>query len=157
MRSNGRIILSKDIWCEGRIFIEKGALAVDCSQCGGKMELSDPECFIGISERMIPGYQGSIILMGDQHLHYEGPIVETVTAAVCIVAADAAAKSADIQLLEIRLANGLGGKSFVIMEGTVADVEASVAAGVELVRQEGLLVRQVVIPQLHEQMRAKVL
>lgn len=84
-------------------------------------------------------------------------IIETVTAAVCIVAADAAAKATDIQLLEIRLANGLGGKSFVLLEGTVADVEAAVAAGVELVRQEGLLVRQVVIPQLHDQMRAKVL
>ena len=84
-------------------------------------------------------------------------IIETVTAAICIVAADAAAKAADVQLLEIRLANGLGGKSFVLMEGTIADVEASVAAGVELVKQEGLLVRQVVIPQLHEQMRAKIL
>jgi microcompartment protein CcmL/EutN len=39
----------------------------------------------------------------------------------------------------------------------VSDVEASVAAGVELVRQEGLLIRQVVIPQLHEQMREKIL
>jgi microcompartment protein CcmL/EutN len=84
-------------------------------------------------------------------------IIETITAAVCIVAADAAVKAADVQLLEIRLANGLGGKSFVLMEGTVADVEASVAAGVELVRQEGLLVRQVIIPQLHEQMRARIL
>ena len=84
-------------------------------------------------------------------------IIETVTAAVCIVAADAAAKATEVQLLEIRLANGLGGKSFVLMEGTVADVEASVAAGVELVKQEGLLVRQVVIPQLHEHMRAMIL
>ena len=84
-------------------------------------------------------------------------IIETVTAAVCIVAADAAAKATDVQLLEIRLANGLGGKSFVLMEGSVSDVEASVAAGVELVRQEGLLIRQVVIPQLHEQMREKIL
>ncbi|MFC2030713.1 BMC domain-containing protein [Chloroflexota bacterium] len=84
-------------------------------------------------------------------------IIETVTAAVCIIAADAAVKAADVQLLEIRLANGLGGKSFVLMEGTVADVEASVAAGVELVKQEGLLIRKVIIPQLHEQMRARIL
>jgi microcompartment protein CcmL/EutN len=84
-------------------------------------------------------------------------IIETVTAAVCIVAADAAAKATDIQLLEIRLANGLGGKSFVLMEGVVADVEASIGAGTELVKEEGLLVRQVVIPQLHEQMRARIL
>jgi len=84
-------------------------------------------------------------------------IIETVTAAVCIVAADASVKAADVQLLEIRLANGLGGKSYVILEGTVADVEAAMAAGVDLVRQEGLLVRQVIIPQLHEQMRARIL
>ena len=84
-------------------------------------------------------------------------IIETVTAAICIVAADAAAKATDVQLLEIRLANGLGGKSFVLMEGPVSDVQASVAAGVELVKQEGLLIRQVVIPQLHEQMREKIL
>ena len=37
------------------------------------------------------------------------------------------------------------------------NVEVSVAAGVELVKQEGLLIRQVVIPQLHEQMRARIL
>jgi len=80
-----------------------------------------------------------------------------VTAAICIVAADAAAKAADVQLLEIRLANGLGGKSYVLMEGTVAEVEAAVAAGVALTKQEGLLIRQVIIPQLHEQMRAKIL
>jgi microcompartment protein CcmL/EutN len=43
------------------------------------------------------------------------------------------------------------------MEGTVSDVEASVAAGVQLVKQEGLLVRQVIIPQLHEQMWARIL
>jgi microcompartment protein CcmL/EutN len=84
-------------------------------------------------------------------------IIETVTAAICIVAADAAVKAADVQLLEIRLANGLGGKSFVLMEGSVSNVEASVAAGVQLVKQEGLLIRQVIIPQLHEQMRARIL
>ena len=84
-------------------------------------------------------------------------IIETISVASTIVAADAAAKAAAVTLTEIRLANGLGGKSFVLMEGDVADVEASVAAGVELVRQEGLLIRQVVIPQLHEQMREKIL
>jgi microcompartment protein CcmL/EutN len=84
-------------------------------------------------------------------------IIETVTSAICIVAADAAAKATDIQLLEIRLANGLGGKSFVLLEGAVADVQDAVAAGVALVKNEGLLVRQVVIPRLHEQMRERIL
>jgi len=84
-------------------------------------------------------------------------IIETVTAAVCIVASDVAAKAADVNLLEIRLADGLGGKSFVLMDGTVADVEAAVAAGAAKVSLEGLLVRQVVISQLHPSVREKIM
>jgi microcompartment protein CcmL/EutN len=106
-----------------------------------------------VHRSVFPALMSATPSRGDEALG----IIETVTAAVCIVAADAAVKAADVQLLEIRLANGLGGKSFVLMEGTVADVEASVAAGVELVKQEGLLIRKVVIPQLHEQMRARIL
>ena len=102
---------------------------------------------------VFPALMSATAPRGDEALG----IIETVTAAVCIVASDAAVKAADIQLLEIRLANGLGGKSFVLLEGTVADVEAAVKAGVEWVKQEGLLIRQVIIPQLHEHMRARIL
>jgi microcompartment protein CcmL/EutN len=84
-------------------------------------------------------------------------IVETVTAAVCIVAADAAAKEAEVNLIELRLADGLGGKSFLLMEGSVADVEAAVAAAAAKAIPEGLLVRQVVISQLHPDVKAKIL
>jgi len=84
-------------------------------------------------------------------------IIETVTAAVCIVASDAAAKAAGVNLLEIRLADGLGGKSFVLMEGSVADVEAGVAAGVAKVSAAGLLVRKEIIDHLHPAVREKVL
>ena len=84
-------------------------------------------------------------------------IIETITVASTIIAGDAAAKAANVQLLEMRLANGLGGKSFVLISGHVPDVEAAVAAGVALVKEEGLLVRSVIIPQLHADMWAKIL
>jgi microcompartment protein CcmL/EutN len=106
-----------------------------------------------VHQSVFPALMSAAAPRGDEALG----IIETVTAAICIVAADAAVKAADVQLLEIRLANGLGGKSFVLMEGIVADVEAAVAAGVELTKQEGLLIRDVIIPQLHEQMREKIL
>jgi len=83
-------------------------------------------------------------------------IIETFTVASTIIAGDAAAKAADVQLLEMRLANGLGGKSFVLIGGDVPNVEAAVEAGVNLVKQQGLLVRSVIIPQLHPEMRAKI-
>ncbi|HUT15098.1 MAG TPA: BMC domain-containing protein [Anaerolineae bacterium] len=83
-------------------------------------------------------------------------IIETFSVASTIVAADAAAKAADVTLTEVRLANGLGGKSFVLMVGDVPNVEAAVEAGVNIIKDEGLLVRFVVIPQLHEDMRQKI-
>jgi microcompartment protein CcmL/EutN len=83
-------------------------------------------------------------------------IIETISVASCIVAADAAAKAAAVTLTELRLANGLGGKSFVLMVGDVPNVQAGVDAGVSLIKDEGLLIRFVVIPQLHEQMRQKI-
>lgn len=84
-------------------------------------------------------------------------IIETVTAAVCIVAADAAVKAAEVNLVEIRLANGLGGKSFVLFEGEVDAVNAAVAAGAEGPVAAGLLVRKTVISSLAPQVRSKIL
>jgi microcompartment protein CcmL/EutN len=83
-------------------------------------------------------------------------IIETISVASTIVAADAAAKAAAVTLTEIRLANGLGGKSFVLMVGDVPNVQAAVEAGVNVIKDEGLLIRHVVIPQLHEDMRQKI-
>lgn len=83
-------------------------------------------------------------------------VIETISVASTIVAADAAAKAADVTLVEIRLANGLGGKSFLLLVGDVSNVEAAVEAGVHPAREEGLLIRAVVIPQLHPDMMAKI-
>jgi microcompartment protein CcmL/EutN len=83
-------------------------------------------------------------------------VIETISVASTIVAADAAAKAAAVTLTEVRLANGLGGKSFVLMVGDVPNVEAAVEAGVNVIKDEGLLIRSVVIPQLHEEMRRKI-
>jgi len=84
-------------------------------------------------------------------------VIETTTVAGTILAADAAAKAAPVTLTEIRLAIGLGGKAFVVMSGDIADVEASVAAGVAAVREPGAVVREVVIPNPHEDLNRFVL
>jgi microcompartment protein CcmL/EutN len=84
-------------------------------------------------------------------------IVETISVASTIVSADAAAKAAEVNMLEIRLANGLGGKSYFFLEGAVADVEAAVAAGVGVLAGEGVLVNSVIIPRLHPDMRSTIM
>jgi microcompartment protein CcmL/EutN len=73
-------------------------------------------------------------------------VIETYSSASCIIAADAAAKAADVGLIEIRCASGLAGKSFVTMTGDVASVRAAVGDGVEVLKDQGVIQSYVVIP-----------
>jgi microcompartment protein CcmL/EutN len=79
-------------------------------------------------------------------------VVETATVAAAIHAADAGIKGAEVHLVEVRLADGLGGKGIVLFSGLVADVEAAVELGVGVLQRPDVLVREVVIPQLHLEM-----
>lgn len=76
-------------------------------------------------------------------------ILESFNVATLIRAADAAAKSAHVQLLEVRVAMALGGKAFVTMTGDVAAVQAAVAAGREIIADAGMLVNAAVIARPH--------
>ena len=55
-------------------------------------------------------------------------IVETLSIASAVIGADQAAKTAEITILHLRLANGIGGKGFFTLCGPLPDVEAAVAA-----------------------------
>ncbi|MGH2622017.1 MAG: BMC domain-containing protein [Anaerolineales bacterium] len=83
-------------------------------------------------------------------------VVETSSAAAAIQAADAGIKAAAVRLVEVRLADGLGGKGIVLFSGLVADVEIAVERGVAALDRPDQLVREVVIPQLHEELWANL-
>jgi microcompartment protein CcmL/EutN len=83
-------------------------------------------------------------------------VIETFAVASAVVAGDGAAKAARIQLTDLRLAQGLAGKSFVTMTGDVSDVRAGVEAGVRLVKDTGMLVHSVVIPRPHGDLRDRL-
>lgn len=76
-------------------------------------------------------------------------IIETYTAASIIEAADAASKAAMVNLIEVRVARGMGGKCFVTMTGEVADVTAAVEAGSMVAAKNGVLMNSEVIPNPH--------
>lgn len=76
-------------------------------------------------------------------------VVETFTAASAIQAADAAVKAGDIELIEVRIARGMGGKCFVTMTGDVADVRAAVEAGARIPMEQGFLINTEVIANPH--------
>ena len=72
-------------------------------------------------------------------------IIETQGFAPLVVAADAAVKSANVELVEWRKV-GSGYVSFVI-EGDVAAVKSSIEAGVEAASKVGEVLSQLIIPR----------
>jgi microcompartment protein CcmL/EutN len=76
-------------------------------------------------------------------------ILESFNVATLIEAADAAAKSASVTLLEVRLAMALGGKAFCTLTGDVASVQTAVAAGRKVISDAGVLVNAVVLSRPH--------
>jgi microcompartment protein CcmL/EutN len=84
-------------------------------------------------------------------------IIETFSVASGIVAADLAAKAAEVKLIEIRIARGLGGKAFVLLTGSVSAVRAAVEAGARYAIENGQLVDSQVIPSPHPDLIPNIL
>ena len=99
-----------------------------------------------VHESIIPAISGAVVVEKFASLG----VIETFSVASCIVAADIAAKKADVTLTEIRLAMGLGGKAYFVMTGEQHSVEASLEAATEYVRGEGLLAGSEIIRSPHE-------
>ncbi len=84
-------------------------------------------------------------------------VVETRTVTAAIEAADAGMKGAQVVLRELRLADELGGKAYVLFGGPLSEVEAAVSHGVERITAGGQEVAHVVISQLHAEMDENLL
>lgn len=79
-------------------------------------------------------------------------IIETYSLATAILVSDAAVKAANVELLEIRLGRGLGGKAFTILTGDVSDVKAAIEAAIDANKDDGLLAHTAVIPRISKEM-----
>jgi microcompartment protein CcmL/EutN len=83
-------------------------------------------------------------------------IVETNSVPSALHAADIGVKGAQIELVEVRLADGLHGKGVVFFTGSVSDMEAGLDLITTTIAAAALL-RSVVIPQLHAEIREQLL
>lgn len=84
-------------------------------------------------------------------------ILETYDAASIIVAADTAAKTAIIDLIELRVAKGMCGKSYMLLTGEVAAVEAAIEKSRAVVAERGMFLDSSVIAHPDEQMIRSIL
>ncbi len=112
-----------------------------------------------VSDLILPYVHRDIIpaIAGTTNIETFGAlgIVETFSAPTCVTAADIAAKATPVQLVEIRLANGLGGKAYFVITGDLADVEESLSVAKKYAAGEGLLTACEIIPSPHPELLAK--
>ena len=117
----------------------------------GGLALSDTTFLPNIHPHVVDGLRGARQAAQAEALG----VIETATVPAIIRAADAGLKGAHVRLLELRLADDLGGKGYLLFGGEVTDVEAAVEIGVAAVGgARGLHAR--VIAQLHQEMAAEL-
>src|ERR1017187_5267424 len=141
------VMLSRSI-CSGKYMVMvRGDVAavqaaVSAGVSGARFSVIDSFVIPNLHEAVFPALSGVTKVEALEALG----IVESFSVASLIEGADAAVKTANVQLIEIRLAMALGGKAFVTMTGDVAAVESAVDAAAQVVGQKGMLVNKVVIP-----------
>ena len=122
--------------------------AVAAGVVGADASLVDSLVIPNVDERVVAAMAGACPA---EQVEAVG-VVETFSLASAISVADISVKAADVDLIEVRLGRGMGGKSYVIITGEVAAVEASVRAAEAGEGLEGLIASSVVIPSPHMDM-----
>ncbi|MBU1078835.1 MAG: BMC domain-containing protein [Spirochaetes bacterium] len=144
--------------CPGKyvIMISGDVAAVEASVKTGMLTAKDNF----VDKLVIPHVHSEIIpgILGTLEMHdiQAVGILETFSVASAIVAADTSLKASKVNLIEIRLAKGLGGKSFYTLTGSVAAVTSAIEAGALILEKEGVLVDKQIIPQPHESLKQQL-
>ena len=116
-------------------------------------ELIDSFVLGNPDESIFPAIYGSGQIDGVKALG----ILETYDAASIIVAADIAAKTAIVKLIELRIAKGMCGKSYMLITGEVAACEAAIAKAKASVGEKGMYLDSSVIAHPDDQICKSIL
>ncbi len=84
-------------------------------------------------------------------------VLETYSSSAAIVAADIAAKTAYVDLIELRLARGMCGKSYLLLTGEVAAVTAAIERAQAGAGENGMFLDSSVIPNPDPKMWQSIL
>jgi len=83
-------------------------------------------------------------------------IIEASSVSTMIKASDAGVKGADVNIVEIRLADDIGGKSFTIYNGNIEEIQAAVEIAKNAITSSEHWVNETIIPNLHIDMKVQI-
>jgi bacterial microcompartment shell protein len=143
-----KILISRTI-CPGKFIIVIGGkvASVNASMNAGVLAASgflvDKLLIPNVDKRVFPALTGCAELP-ETYQKALGAI-ETFSAASIIKATDAAVKAANVTLFRVHVAMAIGGKGFLPFCGDVGSVKVAVNSGIESIKEDGMLVNNVVI------------
>lgn len=141
-------VIQSSVVCPGKyIVIISGELsavsaAIDAAKVQSAEKLTDSFVLGNPHGDIFPAIYGGAPVEGAKALG----VLETFSAPAIIVAADTAAKTSEVSLIELRIARGMCGKSYMLITGDVAAVSAAIESAKNKVGTEGLLLDSTVIP-----------
>jgi microcompartment protein CcmL/EutN len=93
-------------------------------------------------------------LFGTQTGKREGSlgVLETFSCASAIKAADIAVKTARVEIYDLRVSRGMGGKGVIMLTGEIGDVTAAIEAGANYAKDLSTLSSYTVIAAPHEEL-----
>ena len=83
-------------------------------------------------------------------------IIEASSVSTMIKVSDAGVKGADVNIVEIRLADDIGGKSFTIYNGSIEEIQSAVEIAKSAVPNTKHWVNETIIPYLHDDMKIQI-
>lgn len=83
-------------------------------------------------------------------------VLETSTIAAILRATDAAAKGAAVDVAELRLANGLGGRGVAMLTGKLSDVEAAAEIAIHVLAGRDVTLCHSIVSNVHEQLASRL-
>ena len=152
------LLLARSI-CSGKYMVmvrgDVGGIqsSVDAGVRAGGFSVIDTFTIPNVHESIFPAIAGTTKV---EQLEALG-VLESFSVASLIEGADAAVKSANVRLIEVRLAMALGGKAFATLTGNVAAVQSAVDAGAQVIGRKGLLVNKVVIPSPRRELLSEMI
>lgn len=75
--------------------------------------------------------------------------IETISALTAVIAADIAVKASKVDIVDLRVARGLGGKGYIIITGEVSSVRSAVNACLAKLGVSGEVTSTSIIPRPH--------
>ena len=152
-------VIQASVICPGKyIVLITGDLSavkasVDAAKVQNGEQLVDSFVLGNPADELFPAIYGGVAVENAKALG----VLETFSVPSTIIAADTAAKTSDVTLIELRLARGMGGKSYVLITGDVAAVTAAIEHARSVVGEDGMLLDSTVIPSPDKELWASIL